>query len=284
MCILLFEKIQDVYWLLLTDEESRITINREQKSAIADGIIWGTLTLMYRTIERESPRKCAARDSKPFKQSKTALTENAISINILTDSQKLPARPRDLKERLADEEKNIKNPELSDALSSICRQLGLERSEDKISYPKGRPSSNSNLNYERRGRRSSYDKSRMMQIIDEVLSDEELFKKIDDTVTNSEIYSKYRPYSIEAGLLQLKQPQAFLNTYKPFIKKYGLREVDSKSAIETKDITNEVIKKTAIGSARDTKLAEDLKKGIYTLGGRIYFDYILRKHQQQATS
>jgi hypothetical protein len=77
-----------------------------------------------------------------------------------------------------------------------------------------------------------------MQIIDEVLIDKELFKKIDDAVTSSEIYSKYRPFSIEAGLHQLKQPQAFLNTYRPFIKKYGLREGDSKSTIETKDIAN----------------------------------------------
>jgi hypothetical protein len=159
--ILLFEKIQGVYWLLLTNEESGITISREQKSAIADGIIWGTLTLMNRTIERQSPRKCAIHDSKPFKQSKTILTENTISINILTNSQKLPARPRDFKATLADQEKNIKNPELSDALSSVCKRLGLERSEDKISYPRGRPISDSNLNSEKRGRRSSYDKSRI---------------------------------------------------------------------------------------------------------------------------
>jgi hypothetical protein len=159
----------------LTDKESRITINREQKSAIADGIIWGTLTLMETTTHRESPKKCAMRDSKPFKQSKTAITENTISINILTDNQKLPALPRDIRETLPDEERNIKNPVLSKVLSSICRRLGLEHDEHKISHPRGRPISDSALNYERRGRISNYDKTRMLQVIDEVLSDEEIF-------------------------------------------------------------------------------------------------------------
>jgi hypothetical protein len=45
-----------------------------------------------------------------------------------------------------------------------------------------------------------------------------------------------------------------------------------------------MIKKIAIGSARYTKLEEKIRKAIYTQGGRIYFDYILQKHQQQANS
>jgi hypothetical protein len=117
------------------------------------------------------------------------------------------------------------------------------------------------------------------------LSDEQLFKKIDNAVTTSDIYSKHKQFSIEACLHEMKQPQAFLNTYKPFIKKYGLSEGDSiKSAIDTKGITNGIIKDTAIDIAHDVKSAENIRKVIYRLGGRIYFDYILRKHQQQANS
>ena len=81
----------------LIDDDSNIDISRQQKSAIADGIIWGALTIMKRMIERESPKKHAAHDSKPFRQSKMAITNNTISINILTNDQKLPARPRDFR-------------------------------------------------------------------------------------------------------------------------------------------------------------------------------------------
>jgi hypothetical protein len=247
----------------LIDNQSKITLSLGQKSAIADGIIWGTLTLMNSAISRESPDECAAYDSKRFKKSKTAIAENTISINILTNEQKLPARPRDFREILADEEKNIGNPELSDALSSICRRLGLERSEHKPSYPRGRPSSGSNPYDEKRRRSFYYGESQMMQVIDEVLSDEAFFKKIDNAITSSEIFSKYRPFSIEAGLNQLKkQQQAFHNTYRPFIKKYGISEGDPKFTIKTEDITNEMIKKTAVGSARYVKLAENVRKAI----------------------
>jgi hypothetical protein len=72
--------------------------------------------------------------------------------------------------------------------------------------------------------------------------------------------------------------------YKPFIKKFGLSEEDAKSTIKTEDITNEMIKKTVVGSVRETKLAENIRKAVYRSGGRICFDYILQKHQQQATS
>ena len=85
-------------WLLLAsfhlnDDDSNISINEKQKSAIADGIIWGTLTIMKQTIERKSPKQRAVYDSKPFRQSKTAITNNTISINILTDDQKYPHAP-----------------------------------------------------------------------------------------------------------------------------------------------------------------------------------------------
>ncbi len=122
----------------LTDEESKITVNAEQMSTITDGIIWGTLTIMKRTIARESPEECAVHDSKPFKQSKTAVTDNTISINILTNNRKLPTRPRDFRAVLANEEKNIGNPELSDVLSSISRRLILKRSKKELFQSKGK--------------------------------------------------------------------------------------------------------------------------------------------------
>jgi hypothetical protein len=272
--ILLFEKIQDVYWLLLTDKESRITINTEQKSAITNGIIWGTLTLMNRTIGRESPRKCAAHNSKPFKQSKTALTENTISINILTDSQNLPARPRDFKASLADEEKNIGNPELSDVLASLCRRLILKDSKRNFSNPRGRPISDSNPTNETRGRKSYYKESNVKQIIAQILDEQEYFENIDKAITSTNIYFQHRKFSIEAGLHQMKTyKKEFLNTYRPVFKRYGLKPSNAQI---NKDITDELIKKIATGLALDTKSTEEEKRAIYTQGGVIYFDHLMQ--------
>ena len=102
---------------------------------------------------------------------------------------------------------------MSDILFSICRRLILKRSENKFSNPRGRPISESSPNNETRGRKSYYDKSRVKQIIDQVLNDRECFKKIDNAISSSDIYFKHRNYSIEVSLHQMEGYQKeFLNT------------------------------------------------------------------------
>lgn len=265
----------------LNDDDRTISINEKQQSAIAHGIIWGTLTIMKQTIERESPKQRAAHDSKPYRQSKTAMTNNSISFNILTDDQKLPARPRDFRSGLASEENKIKNPELSDVLASLCRRLMLKHREESFSNPRGRPISSSDPNNETRGRKSYYEKTRVKQIIDQVLDDHESFKKIDNAITGSDIYIKYRKYSIEAALHQMKlDEKRFLNTYKPVFKKYGLKKTNSDNTYINKiDITDDWIEKNATLLARDTKPTTGERRAIYTQGGIIYFDHIMQKNR-----
>jgi hypothetical protein len=167
----------------------------------------------------------------------------------------------------------------------MCRRHLLERSKSNVSYPRGRPGKNADPNDERRGRRSYYDRSRIMQIIDEILSDRESFTKIDNAVSNSEIFFKHRQYSIEVCLHQMKEKEKeFLNTYKPVFSKYGIMQKGSGSAfINKEDITDDMIKRMAARLALDTKPTENEKKAIYTVGGIIYFDEIMRM-QHQSTS
>jgi hypothetical protein len=266
----------------LTAGESRITINKDQKAILSQGIIDGTLKLMEQTIRRESPRKSATHDSKPYKQSKSAITDNTISTNILTDNQQLPSRPRDFRISLADEERDIGNAELSDRLSAMVRRHYLEHKGDKFPFPRGKPRSNTKLADERRGRFSYYERSRIIQIIEEVLKDKEFFSKIDNAVTKSDIFPKYRKYSIEVGLHQFREnQQAFLNTYKPAIKKYGLKCIEPNIPyINAKDVTDDVIKKTAIHLAVDIKLTGNEKNALYTTGGILFFDQIMQMQNQ----
>lgn len=265
----------------LNDDDSNINISGQQKLAISDGIIWGTLTIMKQTIERESPKQRAARDSKPFRQSKMAITNNTISINILTNDQKLPARPRDFRSVLADEEKNIGKSELSDVLALLRRRLILKRSDKNFSSPRGRPISFSDPSNETRGRNSLYDISRVKQIIDQVLNDHEYFKKIDNAITSSDIYFKHRKYSIETSLLQMKTyEREFRNSYKPVFKKYGLKETQlGDTYINKEDIADDLIEKTAAPLARDPKSIIEVKRAIYTQGGVVYFDHIMQKYR-----
>lgn len=262
----------------MSDDGSNISTSREQKLAIADGIIWGTLTNMKQTMEREKPKQRAAHDSNRFGQSKSAITDNTISIDILTNCQKLPARPRDFRSGLANEEMNIGNSELSDVFASLCRRHILERSKKSSSNPRGRPVSSSDPSNETRGRKSYYGTSRVKQIIDQVLNDQESFKKIDKAITGSDIYFKHRKYSIEVALHQRKtDKEKFLNTYRPILKKYGINEMQSSGEFIMEDIKDDLIERIATYLARDTKPTDEERRGMYIHGGVIYFDHIMQK-------
>jgi hypothetical protein len=262
----------------LNDDESNVSISQELKLAIAEGIIWGTSTILKQTMEREKPKQRAAHDSNRFGQSKSAITDNTISINILTNDQKLPARPRDFRSGLANEEMNIGNSELSDVSASLCRRLILERSKKSSSNPRGRPVSSADPSNETRGRKSYYDTSRVKQIIDQVLNDQESFKIIDKAITGSDIYFKHRKYSIEVALHQLKSDkEKFLNTYRPILKKYGIKEMRLSDASIREDITDDLIERIATYLARDTKPTDEQRRGMYIHGGVIYFDHIMQK-------
>ena len=268
-------------WVLLAelnDDESNVSISQELKLAIAEGIIWGTSTILKQTMEREKPKQRAAHDSNRFGQSKSAISDNTISINILTNDQKLPARPRDFRSGLANEEMNIGNSELSDVSASLCRRLILERSKKSFSNPRGRPISSSDPSYETRGRKSLYDISRVKRIIDNVLNDPESFEKIDNAITGSDIYFKHRKYSIEAALHQKNgYEKKFRNTYRPVLK-YDLKTLSSSRSYINKE-DDGWIEKTATRLACDTKPTKEQKRAIYTQGGVIYFDYIMQKHR-----
>ena len=57
---------------------------------------------------------------------------------------------------------------------------------------RGRP--NSDLDEERRGAFSYYEKSEILQIIDIILEDSERLKKIDDNVTHDKVYQESNQY------------------------------------------------------------------------------------------
>ena len=101
-----------------------LDLSDENKDYITKGIIKGTIELMNSTITSQTLQKRSKRFTKPRFQSKNAITKDTIQYNILSETQILPARPRDLRKNLDEEERDIDKHELSDIFStSILKNL-----------------------------------------------------------------------------------------------------------------------------------------------------------------
>jgi hypothetical protein len=208
--------LENTYFLLgvLTS----LNLSNEQKDFITKGIIEGTIELMNSTITRENPQKRAKRFTKPHSQSKNAITKDTIQYNVLKEIQKLPARPRDFRKQLEDEEKNIDKSELSDILSTPILNNLLTRKKEKYPFRRGKP--NSDLAEERRGSLSYYEKSDILQIIDTIIKDSERLKKIDDNVIHEKVFQDFIRYVYEVKKEEKEQNEiAFKNSYKTIKQK-----------------------------------------------------------------
>ena len=86
---------------------SSFEISDKEKELIAKGIIEYTIKFMEDCINSETSTKRAKRFTKPHYQSKNAIAKDTIQYNILRKTQVLPARPRDFRLNLANEERNI---------------------------------------------------------------------------------------------------------------------------------------------------------------------------------
>ena len=261
----------------MTSKQARITISNEEKALLVQGIIDNALKLMERIIVDKSAKNRAISWSKPYKQSRTAITSDTILFNVFTNVQQLPARPRDFRINLSGDEKKIEGPELSDVLASLVLDFCvLENNRDCFPFLKGRRKSY--LAEESRGRNSYYESSIIKEVIDEVLRDPEAIKTIDDALIGTEIIYKFLKYSFEAGLyLSKENEKAFLNTYKPEIMKYGLtykkKDELNESWLYVKDLSKEKLKSLAKAYARNLiqHFKGDGKNILYVVAGLIIY-------------
>jgi hypothetical protein len=117
----------------------KFDLSDENKDFITEGIIKGTIELMKSTVTSESLQKRAKRFTKPHSQSKNAITKDTFLYNILSEIQILPARPRDFRKNLANEEQNIDKHELSDIFSTPILKNLITRKKEKYPFKRGRP-------------------------------------------------------------------------------------------------------------------------------------------------
>jgi hypothetical protein len=250
-------------------------VNDDDKTLVTKGIIDTALKMMERIITQKSSKNRAKSWSGKHNQSKNARTYNTLLFNLLNKDQRLPARPRDFRLKLSDNERNIGRAELSDKLAKFVIIHLLKRNEKAFQFPRGRPKPESSLSEERRGRRSNYKRSTIREIIDEVLKDSKVVKLIDDALVTSNILYKFLKYSFETAFYQIKEnPNAFVSSYNPAIKKYGIQESNNDDSwILIKDLPEDKLKRLAGSHARNTiqNFNKEEKSILYTIAGLLYY-------------
>ena len=267
---------------------SYFEISDKNKELIVQAIIEYTIKFMADCVDRETSTKRANGFTKPHNQSKIAIAKDTIQYNILIKKQVLPARPRDFRLKLANEEKNIGMAEMTDILSSTPF-LGniLEKQNGKFPFSRGRPNSNSNLAKERRGKPTYGTESDIQKIFDSIIKDSKILGQIDDIVTNHEIFPKFLNYSFQVYFKEMKEDEtAFRNSYKAIIMNHKLQHLEKNKTpnnqwILAKDMNKNKIKELSQKYARKykNKLGRQQLNAIYMTGLLMYFNLLLDSQQ-----
>jgi hypothetical protein len=239
----------------LTDNDETLARNRLIVD-ICDAIEKRT----EKIIGQKSPRSRAKSWSNKYSQSRSRLTFDSLIFNLMTGKQQLPARPRDLRLNLQAEEKGIKSPELSDAISRLVRLGIVEGNRVKLPLPRGRPTRV--LSEESRGRYSYYRFSDIKNLVDAILNDPISLKRINDKLIQGGKLYNYLKYAFETAFNQAKQnEEAFLNTFRPYAIRYQQLELNRKSEgawIKFRDMPRAKLKQLAGLYAE--KIIKDSKK------------------------
>ena len=265
-----------------------VDLSDEQKNFISESIIKGTIELMKITIASETSKQRSKRFTKPHSQSKNAITKDTVQYNILTENQKLPARQRDFRLKLGEQERNIERSELSRIFSDgIIRNL-LNRIDKKYPFSRGRP--DSSLADERRGKPGYYTESQIQEVFYSITKDSKILGRIDDIITSHEVFPKFLKYSFEIYFKQMKENEtSFRNSYKPIIAKYKLKDLDKNNLsnesnnqwIFAKELDDNKIIELSEKYTRKykNKIGRQQLNILYKSGALLYFNSLLDSQQ-----
>ena len=172
----------------------------------------------------------------------------------MTGKQQLPARPRDIRLNLPKEEKSIKGPELSDALSELVKFNILDG--HRVNLPLGRGRPKRQLSEENRGRLSFYEFSNLQKSISEIIQDPVLLTSIDEKLIQSGKLYALLKYSLEAAFYQAKENEKeFRNTFRPYgvsDKQLEINEKKDGNWIRFRDMSPEKLRQLASAYSRNT--------------------------------
>jgi len=193
------------------------TSDVNDRESMAETICYAVNKMIEKIVTEKSARSRGRAWCRLHNQSQKRLTFDTIVYNLITGKQYLPARPRDFRVNLSEEERMIQSGELSDVLSKLVAFFIIDNHRSNFPFRRGRP--NDELRSERRGRNSFYTHSDLTKEIHAVLKDPSNLKFIDDGIDAKKMHG-FLKYSIASVFYQAKEDeQAFLNSLKP----YGLK-------------------------------------------------------------
>jgi hypothetical protein len=227
----------------------------EDPKVVINEICFAIEKRIEKIITEKSARNRAKSWSKTYPQSKKRLTIDAILFNIMTGKQQLPARPRDIRLNLPEEEKGIKGPELSDALSRLVKLNIMDG--QRLNLPLGRGRPKRQLSEEKRGRLSFYEFSSLKKSISDVIQDPSLLASINEKLIRSGKIFSFLKYSFECAFNQAqKNEKEFLNTFRPYgvlEQQLEMNKQKEGSWIRFKDMSPEKLKQLAGAYAKRTQ-------------------------------
>jgi hypothetical protein len=258
--------------------KNKVIITDEEKKTITEGVIDASLSLMKDITTNQTPKNLAREWLGTHTQSKTNIARDTALFNVLTGKQKLPSLPRQFRINLDDEEKNIRRWDLrKGVLTYLVDNHILANRGSILGTTRGRPVKS--LETETRGRKDSYyDSSMIKEITDEILSDPEAIREIDEALLASPILYEFVKYAWETALYEAKANEsAFRNSFKPAIRKYRIAyaDKDDRSYILIKNLSEDKLK--ALAGAHAVKMIQgfkDYNKSIlYTIASLVYLIY-----------
>ena len=201
----------------LTADITREFSENQKKVLILD-IVEAIEAIMKDIMSKRTPEKLAISLCGKYKHSERHLTRDTLLVNILSDSQiqSLPARPRDFRVNLLDEQKKIEGHGLQDMLKFLVKTHILNHTKENFEFPRGRPSKFSTLAEETKGRNDSvYDKTDIYRIIDDFLN-LPIVEAIDNQLNKQTMYN-FLEYSFASHLYEMKIcPEKFLESMTPY--------------------------------------------------------------------
>jgi hypothetical protein len=267
--------IHSVSWLFLTSRppDARIPLE-DDGNKIVSAIVDAAAKLIERKTAEKSPKQRAKLQAGSHAQSTTSRVYDSVLHNTLSGRQRFPARPREFRRQLQDPLQKIGSPELSDVLASLASTGLLMHKRERFQFPRGAQGKNSYLAEETRGVRSSYyEPSEVKKMVDRVLADETLVRRLTDRLIQSGALHKLIKYGNSVLLHQAKmQEQSIFNTYRTA----GLSETRTRlnsqamrgsRQILVRDLTDELIEALADAYARAeiTRYETDPRMVLYRL-------------------
>jgi hypothetical protein len=181
---------------------------------IVSAIVGAAAKLIERKTAEKSPKELAKLQMGAHAQSRKSMVYDSVLHNTLSNKQKFPARPREFRRQLGEPIQKIGSAELSDNLASLARTGLLINKREKFPIPRRAPRKDSYLAEEPRGMRSYYEPSEVKKLVDQVLADETLVRKLTDRLIQSGLLYKLIRYENCVLLYQARlNKQSIFNTY-----------------------------------------------------------------------